>query len=248
MQISKFSALIKDLGPLDGLIFVVARLLSRITGGRAKIVRYYLVAQPVPPNSPLPQSTGRTTIGFTPPGDPITLQFPRSEEIIAARYHAGSRCITAIAAGRFAGFLWIARDGYDEDAVRCRYEFQVPQKSAWDFDVYVTPDFRIGRTFSRLWQTANHALSSVGVEWSYSRIESSNPKSLSAHHRLGIQRLFSVTFICVGTLQLTLAGAYPFLHLSPSKRTRPTFRLAPPSHNPKKKRPNDPTSMVQARD
>lgn len=227
-RLQRISENIRQLGWIDGLIFLAAIALSRISGRRAKIVRYYLVAQPVPVVAHSTHRPSQSRVTFVEAVDPLVDQFPRSPDVIARRFRNGAQCLAARQGERFAGFLWLARAGYDEDTVRCRYEFVHPDQSAWDFDVYVEPDFRIGRTFARLWDTANGYMASEGVRWTYSRIGSSNPGSLLSHRRLGIRRLFSATFICFGALQITVAGAAPFLHISLSRGTRPTFRLSPP--------------------
>lgn len=229
MSLQRILANISQLGWVDGLFFLVARMLSKLSGRRARIVRYYLVAQPVPQVTSSTRPSLKSTVAFINAGDPLTQQFPRTPEVITKRYQNGDRCLAAKAGERFAGFIWLARGGYDEDMVRCRYEFAHPDQSAWDYDVFVEPDFRVGRTFARLWDTANQQLRAEGVQWCFSRIESSNPSSLQAHRRLGIRKLFSVTFICVGLVQLTFAGAAPYIHLATSIRSRPTIRLTPPA-------------------
>lgn len=231
MPLQRIVANVSQLGWVDGLIYLVARTLSKLSGRRARIVRYYLVAQPVPHDARSTRPDIKTTVAFIDADTPLASQFPRSPEVIAHRYSNAARCVAAQSGDRFAGFIWLARGGYDEDMVRCRYEFAQPAESAWDFDVYVEPDFRIGRTFARLWDAANQQLSSEGVKWCFSRIESSNPGSLHAHRRLGIRKLFSVTFVCLGSVQLTFAGAAPYVHASLSSRSRPVLRLAPPSQS-----------------
>ncbi|MDX9885106.1 GNAT family N-acetyltransferase [Thauera sp.] len=228
MPYQRIVANISQLGWVDGLFFLTARTLSKLTGRRARIIRYHIMAQPVQCGAYPTRPSNKTTIGLIDHGDPFTEQFPRAPEVVAQRYRSGSRCLAAKSGDRFAGFIWLARGGYDEDMVRCRYEFAYPAESAWDFDVFVDPDFRVGRTFVRLWDATNEQLRSEGVRWCFSRIESSNPGSLHAHRRLGIRKLFSVTFVCLGPVQLTFAGAAPYVHVSLSQRSRPTLRLSPP--------------------
>lgn len=229
MPLQRIAARISQLGWVDGLFFFVARGLSILTRRRVRIVRYHLVAQPVPQNGPTMRASPSLQVSFVNAEDPLVQQFPRQPDIIGQRFRAGSRCLAARAGDRFAGFIWLARGGYDEDTVRCRYEFSNPEVSAWDFDVFVEPDFRFGRTFSRLWDTANQQLSSEGVKWSFSRIESSNPDSLLAHRRLGIEKLFSMTFACAGPAQITFTRVSPYIHVSLSPQSRPTIQLPPPS-------------------
>ena len=217
-----------QLGAANGLLYLLAVALGRISGHRIRLYRYLLVGQPVPPDStPMCRPTAKNPIREVKVSDPIVAQFPRPPQVIAKRFADGATCLVAEARERFAGFLWLAHGGYDEDEVRCRYEFAVPEQSVWDFDVYVEPEFRIGRTFSRLWDEANRRLAAQGVRWSYSRISAFNPNSLSVHGRMGARKLFSATFLCIGQVQITVARTKPYLHLGLSKNSRPKLTLSP---------------------
>ena len=218
-----------QLGIGDGLLYNVDRALNKMSGGRSRVFKYVLVAQPVPPDGGdgLRPST-INSIRRVAADDPVVSSFPRSPRVISKRFDSGSACFVAEVRGRFAGYLWLAFGGYDEDEVRCRYEFQQSDVCAWDYDVYVEPQFRMGRTFARLWQAANRELASRGILWCCSRISAFNPHSVAAHQRLGIKKLFSATFICIGRLQFALFGTFPFVHPSFWKVSRPTLRLRVP--------------------
>jgi hypothetical protein len=218
----------RRLGPLNASLLLIGRLLTRVSGGRWALFRYYLVAQPI---APKPVQTLRAAAGqvrLVEAGDPVVMQFPRPAEVIAARFANSSSCYVAEVRGEFAGYLWLAFDGYDEDEVRCRYEFASPALSAWDYDVYVKSEYRLGRTFARLWDAANRDLAMRGVRWTFSRISAFNPNSMAAHRRMGMETLFSATFIRLGTLQLALMGAAPFVHLSWRQQSRPQLTLPLP--------------------
>lgn len=219
----------RKLGALNGTLLLADRLLGALSSDHARVIRYYLAAQPVPsvPSDgmrPMANSPVRRIHGE----DPIAADFPRPAAVIASRFAAGSRCYVAEVRGQFAGYLWLVFGGYDEDEVRCRYEFAEPRICSWDYDVYVEPAFRLGRTFARLWGAANQDLATEGFRWSFSRISAFNPGSLAAHRRMGMEILFSATFICLGRVQLALIGAAPFLHLSRSSASRPVLTLQPP--------------------
>jgi hypothetical protein len=94
--------------------------------------------------------------------------------------------------------------------------------------VYVEPEFRAGRSFACLWEAANAHLAAHGIRWSLSRISAFNPGSLAAHRRLGIRKLRSASFLCLGGKQLALFGRPPFIHLSLNEGSRPLLRLQPP--------------------
>lgn len=218
-----------QLGWANGLLYMVARTLDKVSRGRIQLIRYHFVAQPVP-SSPqlLVRPSATSPVCLVSPGDPLLANSPRPIHEIARRFANGHVCLVAKARDQFAGFLWLARDYYQEDEVRCRYQLEQPGISVWDFDVYVKADFRLGRTFARLWDATNEYLVSNGVRWSFSRISCFNPDSLTSHSRLGTHTLFTGTFLCCGPFQLSFFGVPPYFHTSTSYRSYPTVRLAPP--------------------
>lgn len=212
------------------ILCLMSRVLARATGGWARLVCYQLVAQPTPgmPGRLCHYSGQSSIVRRIEATDPLVAQFPRPPEVIARRFNDGAICLAATSGERFAGFLWLAHGAYEEDEVRCRYELVESELSVWDFDVYVEPAFRMGRTFARLWDTANVYMAEKGVKWSFSRISLLNVESLSAHARLGLHRLFSAFFLCFGRVQIAVIGVPPFVHVSGSERSRPILRLRPP--------------------
>ncbi len=229
MSLVQLRKLIAELGRREAAIYSVARLLERASRGRIRLIRYHFVAQPVPA-SPGSASRASTTSRIRAVGadDPIVLAFPRPPAVIAQRFADGATCFVAETGERFAGFIWLKRDAYEEDEVRCRYEWVPPEGCAWDYDVYVEPEFRIGRTFSRLWETANAHLAADGVRWSLSRISAFNPGSLAAHRRLGIRPLCSATFVVAGPIQLSFLPRPPYVHIGTGPQSRPVLSLSAP--------------------
>lgn len=219
-----------QLGPLDGSLYFFDYALRRLSRNHARLTRYYLVAQPVPGTSSCRPSASNPVV-LLDPRDPLVALFPRPPEVIAERLRNQAQCFVARAGDEFAGFLWLALRAYDEDEVRCRYELAEPASCAWDYDVHVEPKYRISRTFARLWDAANGHLSKQGIRWSMSRISAFNPTSLSVHGKLGIRKLYSASFLCLGPLQISLIGAAPWFHVSLRHSSRPTLRLAPPGHD-----------------
>ena len=192
------------------------------------MLRYYICAQPL--SMPIPaSSSGKSaiTVKRISGDDPVCAFFPRSTELIKQRFDNGYVCLVANVKGRFAGYLWYACHAYEEDEVRCRFEFSKPEESVWDFDVYVEPEFRMGRTFIRLWEAANTMLCEDGKRISYSRIAPSNLKSITSHNRLGTKKISTLTFICFGQHQFMLKSkAENLIHYSKSHATRPIVLLA----------------------
>ena len=217
----------RELGSLDAVLYYLSEVMLRTTGRRARIVRYCLVAQPVPERPLVARSDPNTLIRQIFPGDPLIGDFPRAPEIIDMRLARGDICLAAAVNGQFAGFLWIAFDAYDEDEVRCRYDL-VGEVLSWDYDVHVEPRFRLGRTFPRLWDAANALLREKGIRWSISRISLFNPASLNSHARLGTRLLCKAGFVILGPLQLSFIGNF-VPHFSLHDVSRPKLMLHAPA-------------------
>jgi hypothetical protein len=218
------------------------RLLGVASRGKGRIYRYCFVAQPVANMGLAPASRSRSiAIRVVSADDALVRQFPRPAEVIAKRFQMGAKCIAAERNGEFVGFIWLKEARYDEDEVRCIYMLEPEGVVAWDFDVHIEPQFRSGRTFARLWDTANDWLREHGYRWTISRISAFNPASLSAHRRLGIRVLGTATFLCIGSWQVTLLGQAPFVHLGWRNDQVPILRLrAPPSSNSYNRVPHPP--------
>ncbi len=229
MSLSRLGDTFETLGWANGLLYLVARILHKLSIGKVFMVRYIFFAQPVPDAGHRgPHDQVIRGVRQVDANDPIVRDFPRPAPVITRRFEAGATCFVAESRDRFSGFLWFQRNAYEEDEVRCRYELYPPERCVWDYDVYVEPEFRMGRTFSRLWQAANAHLAEKKVEWSISRISAFNPNSLAAHRRMGIRALTTATFIVIGSLQISLLGRSPFIHFGASARTRPVLKLSPP--------------------
>ncbi len=220
----------KQMGPVDGSLYLCARLMERLSGGRVRIVKYRLVAQPIGRSAgPAMRADPATLIHDIAPGDAMVAAFPRPPDIIQRRYAAGATCTAALVRGEFAGFIWLQRQRYEEDEVRCSFVLAAPAACVWDFDVYVEPRFRIGRTMARLWSHVDAEQAARGVRWSFSRISAFNPASLASHARLGIVDCGGALFIVAGPLQLSVLPRFPYLHVSASDRNAPVWRLLPPA-------------------
>ncbi len=220
----------KQLGPVDGSLYLGTRLLERLSGGRMRLVKYRLVAQPIGRgDGPPMRADPATVIQDIPAGAAVAAAFPRPPEIIARRYAAGATCTAALVRGEFAGFIWLQRQRYEEDEVRCSFVLDAPERCVWDFDVYVEPRYRIGRTMARLWGHVDAEQAAHGVRWSFSRISAFNPASLASHARLGIVDCGSALFLVAGPMQLSLLPRFPYVHLSASAHNVPVWRMRPPA-------------------
>lgn len=216
---------VSALGAWDALWSALASLLERISAGRLRLIRYHIVVQPIRPGPLLRTAARGVQVHPLHPTDPLLMQFPRPAEVLAQRFARGATCLAAESDGCLAGFIWLAFDHYEEDEVRCRFELVDADTSAWDFDVAVEPDFRMTRTFLRLWECANRYLNERGCHRTWSRISAFNRESRAAHLRLGAQRVHSATFLCAGRWQLSFFDTAPYIHLSGSEQTMPALTI-----------------------
>jgi hypothetical protein len=217
-----------QLGWVDGPLYVLSRMLERATGGRVRLIRYLFFAQPVAPQ-PLTErkSSKGLVLRRVAANDPVIALMPRPAEVLARRFATGAHCIVATKDDRVAGFIWIQEREYLEDEVRCLYQLQAADL-AWDYDVFVTPDFRLSRLFVQLWETTNVFLRGRGYRWTASRISAFNRESLAAHRRLGVKPIGSALFLTCGSWQLSFFDRSPFLHLSFHRASFPRLSLYPP--------------------
>lgn len=210
------------------LLYLLHRALQAASGGRAAVVPYLLVAQPVG-NAALAEvrPDPATVVQRIGPGHPLLLQGPRPAPVIAQRFADGAACYAATVKGEFAGMIWIARERYLEDEVRCTYEIADTATGVWDFDVYVVPRLRLGRTMGRLWRGVDEQLAAEGIQWTFSRINRFNAASVKSHQRLGATALGRVTFLVLGPLQVSWGEAHG-VRISLGPQRPPILRLTPP--------------------
>jgi len=219
--------LAKTLGLRAAACYAIARALERVSFGALRLINYQFVAQPVAPEDGVaPGRSGSIELRRLGRDDPLVAQFPRPPEVIAKRFRDGAHCLAAVKAGRLVGFLWYMEREYLEDEVRSCYRFN-PATAVWDFDVYVDPEFRLGRLFARLWEVAHRDLRAAGYRWTISRISAFNPASLAAHARLGARRLGGAVFLVAGPLQVSFASIAPHFHLGWRVDMRPVYFLDP---------------------
>lgn len=220
------------------LAYAGHRLLQRVSGGRAAVVPYGLYVQPLGSDTPPLRPDPGTEVLHVDAGHPLNAELPRPPAVIAQRHRNGHQCHAAVVKGQFAGTIWIARGHYDEDEVRCRYLLAEPAVSVWDYDVYVEPKYRLGRTMARLWGAVDRQLCADGVCWTFSRISRFNATSVASHARLGAREIGRATFVVLGPLQLAWwrlqgqplrlrLGGTPVLPLRPPTKPVPSLPGSP---------------------
>lgn len=208
--------------------YLLGQALHRVNP-RWHIYKYWLVAQPVASQSRLPPHKG-TSIVVRPilQHDPATRVMERPAAVLAQRFEQGAICLGAFKAEELVGYLWLQLGPYMEDEVRCRFIPQPQQLTAWDFDIYVHPQQRIGFAFAKLWDAADALMRARGIQWTMSRISAFNAASLTAHQKLGMKNVGTSLYIVLGNLQITVSNLNPFLHLTISRARFPTLQVKAP--------------------
>lgn len=223
----KFRESAGALGMRNASLYAGSRVLGALFGSRVRIVKYYFMAQPVVgPGQAPPGTTGSFAVTWADARCPLFSQVARPAATIAARFAQGARCLVAVAHGaQLAGFLWFVIGPYEEDEVRARFVPKPDGEAAWDFDVTIMPQYRMGRLFSYLWRRASAELAACGVKQTVSRISAFNATSLASHRRLGARMVGEAIFICVGRCQLMKASSAPHWHLSWRDDQRPVLAI-----------------------
>jgi hypothetical protein len=220
-MVNRIAQSVTKLGWLNASLYLIGRLLSRISRDRFAIYKYYFVAQAIG-FSKLCGGRGKNIdVRQFRIFDELPSTYPRPPEILRQRYIQGALSLAAFDDGKLIGFLWLSFRSYIEDEVRAHYTLGEAQ--AWDFDVWVTPETRVGLTFCRLWDEANFLLKSRDVQWSCSRISAFNSASIRAHTRMGTIKVGSATFFRCGNWQWTCSTLAPYFHISRHPASFPNF-------------------------
>lgn len=227
-RLDDFKDLARHTGWSNAVWYALARALGGISGGRIRLIKYYLMAQPVAPSAVAGKASPSINVAVVGPDAPCVGAFPRPPEIIRCRFESGAICFVATGNDGFVGFLWLKERLYEEDEVRCMFVPSPASQAVWDFDVYVEPRYRIGRAFSRLWDAAYEFMRAKGYRWTMSRVSAFNSASIRSHARLGAVPVGSATFVCAGALQISLLSRAPFVHVGFRSGHRPIVHVEAP--------------------
>ena len=108
-------AMWRDDGPRVTLLHALHRALGQLSGGRAGIVSYLLLVQPLGrPGAPRLRPDAACEVEPATERDEVCAAFPRPAAVNRRRWHQGAVCYAARVKGRFAGTLWIQRERYAE--------------------------------------------------------------------------------------------------------------------------------------
>ena len=224
---SKFKT-IKELGTLNGVLYLIGRTLNRLSRN-AYLFKYYFYAQPVPDHPILPERLGRSIdVHQVERGDPVLEKFGRPMTVIENRFEQGASCLCATKNAELTGFIWLIMDDYEEDEVRCTFSPQPHGDVSWDFDIFVSSKDRLGITFAVLWNSANIWMKSRNIQWTTSRVSAFNLPSIRSHVKLNAIQVGSAVFLVFGKFQIAFFSSKPWLHISFSPNSRPSFSIQAP--------------------
>jgi len=217
-------------GRFARVLYLFDRLLEKLTWGKVRLRIYIFCAQPIGSGAYASvRDDPHTRVTQVTEESALTADYPRRADVVRERIRRGSTFYVATVREEFAGCIWIAKSIYSEDEVRAKYILPTDNKCVWDFDVFVAPRFRLGRTLGRLWKGVDAALEHGGVQWSFSRISLFNASSIRTHERLGAVFQSTGVFLTLGPFQLSLCTQTPFVHLSLGPAYRPCLSLIAPS-------------------
>lgn len=215
-------------GVMGVVPYLADRMLDRASDGAVRLHKYWIVAQRVRS----PDSGGSARLGDFEICDVTAASarysdYPRSREVIRARFAQDAQCLACYRKDDFVGYIWFNVGPYEEDEVRCRFVPRPVGHASWDYDAYISEPYRLGRAFKRLWDGAFKRLQEHGVRVTYSRISAFNAASIAAHQRMGSKRVGTLFFLRFKRFQCMLGSIPPFLHLSGSELSRPTVFIGP---------------------
>jgi hypothetical protein len=219
----------REFGFAAGALYAADRLLGRVSP-RLGLFAYELMVQPIAREPLLPaHRTKELVFVEIVQGDEDIALMPVRPEIKDSRFKQGARCLGVYRKSKLVGYVWLCFGCYEEDEVRCTYELAAPERSVFDFDLYVLPEHRMGTAFMAVWHAANEFLRERGVQFTFSRMTRFNLASRRSHARLGARRIARAWFLRAWTAELALATVSPYVALTwaPSRRVR--LRLAPPA-------------------
>lgn len=224
-RMSSLRQLARTVGAGFTALYLLDRILRRLSGGRAFLVVHLLMAQPVATPAEPARASGKWRVERITPEHALAAQLPRPPAVNSARWRQGAECHALVDGDTLAATLWIQPCAHDEEEVRCRYRIGAIGRAVWDFDLLILPRYRLSRAFSTLWSRVQTDLKARGVEWSLSQISPFNEPSMRAHARLGARRIGWTGFLRVGNWQLTCASREPRWHRIGPQGDAPAYTL-----------------------
>ena len=224
---------LREFGWRDGALYLIDRLLRGVSPA-CGLYLYDLVRQPIG-REPLLSANRLKNLRFAevPRGHPDIDRMPARAEIKARRFEQAARCLGVYRNDVLIAYVWLCFDAYEEDEVRCTYRLVQPDRSVFDFDLYVFPEHRMGTAFTAVWHGANTWLRERGIEDTFSRVTRFNLASRRSHAHLKAARVGVAAFLKLWRVEIMMASVAPWFAVTWSPAQRVQLRLAPrPAREP----------------
>jgi hypothetical protein len=194
----------RELGLLSGSVYLIDQAMQRLWPNSG-ICFYDWVVQPVTKDRLLPESrAARYRHQIVKGNDPLVEQMPILPEIVSKRIDQEAECVALFKGENLVAFIWLAYGSYIEDEVRIDFHLQPEEESAFDFNLYIFPKYRLGYAFAAIWDIANDYLYQRGIRYSYSRITHLKRNSFSSHSKLGAKKIGASLTLKLGKLELSV--------------------------------------------
>src|SRR5690606_38254268 len=109
----------------------------------------------------------------------------------------------------------------------CDFEGLPAGRTCWDYDLAIAPQYRLGRTFVRLWDETFRVLRERGVTNTGSWIHYANRTSRRSHERMGAIPVGWLILLDIFGFKGMLTSSRPFLRFA-----GPEKRIYAPVHAP----------------
>jgi hypothetical protein len=211
-----------EFGLLAGFLYLLDRLLIAASPDTRLFV-YELMVQPISDKPLLKGPPNPIELRQIMRGDSVLDRIPIPRDVVASRFQQDAVCFGAFRKETFVGYIWFSFDGYEEDETRCTYVLSPAGESVFDFDLYIFPEYRLGRAFVGIWEAAMKMLHGRGIRYSFSRLTRFNTASRRAHAHLRWKLVGRAIFLKLWGLECMAATVSPYVSLS--RRRRPALRL-----------------------
>lgn len=221
--IDRITGPFREFGVGAGLLYAIDRVLCRLSP-RARLHVYEWMVQPIGDKPLLPRRLTRIEVREIPLDDPAIDRMPVRPEVMQARRAQRATCLGAFENESLVGYMWFCQPTYEEDEVRCTYVLADGERSVFDFDFYLYPQYRMGTGFVALWNGANQLLHGRGIRYTFSRLTRFNVASRRAHRHLGWKTAGRAVFLQLRTFELMLATCSPYVRSTVGGRIRVILR------------------------
>jgi len=197
------------------MIYAIDRTFDAISGGRLRLTVADFYLQPLGPIARVPSVTDESIrVGPISREEADPAQMARRAEVLDDRFGSGSTCIAAMRGEEIQGFMWLHFSPLHDKDLRLVLAAADDTGLAWDYDMFIQPKYRLGRTFSRLWEAAQLELIRKGRRGTLSWIRIENGASRRAHIRLGATRVGRAVMLAVSQWQITISSMRPWISVS----------------------------------